>query len=44
MIYSWIHSVVIVFKKIKGLTQYEKVVLWVGLVGMTLFVIGMLSE
>jgi len=36
MIYSWVHSVVIVVKKISGLTSYEKVVMWVGIVGFAL--------
>lgn len=42
MIYSWIHMAVIGFKKLVGLTQYEKVVAWVALVTITLYVIGTL--
>lgn len=44
MFYSWIHGTAIVFKKIKGLTQYEKVVLWVGLVSLVMLVIGVVAE
>lgn len=43
MIYAWIHGTVIVFKKIKNLTQYEKVVLWFGFISFILFVIGSLQ-
>lgn len=40
MIYAWIHSTVVIFKKIKGLTEYEGVLLWVGFVAFLLFVLG----
>ena len=30
MIYAMIHSTVIIIKKIKGITSYERVILWVG--------------
>ena len=43
MLYTWIHSVVIINKKIVGLKIYEKVVLCVGLTGFVLFLIGSLS-
>ena len=43
MIYAWIHGVVIIFKKITGLTDYEKVVLWFGFVFTTLFIIGSIN-
>jgi hypothetical protein len=43
MIYAWVHSVVIGFKKLQGLTQYEKVVLWVGFISMILYVIGTMN-
>lgn len=44
MLYSWIHTVVVMFRKTHGLTQYEKVNAWVSLVTMFLFVVGALSE
>ena len=44
MIYSWIHAVVINFKKLQGLTDYEKVVLWVALVGFALTMMGLMSN
>ena len=40
MIYSWVHSVVIVIQKTKHTTQYEKVVLIVSLVSFMLYVLG----
>lgn len=43
MIYAWIHGTVVVFKKLENPTTYEKVVLWFGLVGLALFIIGTLS-
>ena len=43
MIYTWVHSVVVIFKKLKKPTQYEKVVLWFALVTGVLFVVGTLS-
>ena len=42
MIYSWIHGVIILFKKTKDLTQYENVVLIVGLVAIGLYIAGTL--
>jgi len=42
MIYSWIHSSIIVGKKITGTTQYENVVLIVGLVAFVVFVLGVI--
>lgn len=44
MWYAWIHSVVICAKKLQGLTQYEKVVCWVGVASFALFLIGYLAE
>jgi cell division protein FtsL len=44
MIYAWIHSTVIIFKKVTGLTQYEKAVMWFALVVWALFLIGYLSK
>lgn len=40
-IYSFIHSIVIVVKKIGSLTLYEKIVLWTGVVMMSLILIGL---
>ena len=44
MIYSWIHAVVLNFKKLRGLTSYEKVVLWVAFISMALYVVGTLNS
>lgn len=43
MIYTWVHAVVINFKKLTGLTQYEKVVLGFALGFAILFVIGSIN-
>ena len=43
MFYSWIHSVVVIFKKLDAPTTYERVVLWVAFVTLVLFVLGSLS-
>lgn len=43
MFYVWIHSAVLVFKKIGETTQYEKFVLWASLVTITLYVWGTLA-
>jgi len=40
MYYSWIHSVVIIVRKISGTTPYEKVVMSVALGAFTLYLIG----
>lgn len=42
MIYAWIHSVVIVSKKITNVSTYETVVLITGATGFLLYVIGTL--
>lgn len=44
MIYSWIHIIVICFKKLTGLTQYEKIVSWVAFVGFVIFILGFLTN
>jgi hypothetical protein len=44
MIYSWIHTVVLNFTKMKDLTQYEKVVLWFSLVAFVLYVVGTINQ
>lgn len=40
MIYTWVHSVVIIAKKVKDLTSYEGTVMIFALVGFILMVIG----
>lgn len=44
MLYAIIHGMVIVGKKISGLTSYEKVVLIVGAVSIGLLLIGIMFE
>ena len=40
MMYTWVHSMVIIFPKLKEVTGYEKTVLIVALVGFVFFVLG----
>jgi hypothetical protein len=40
MFYTWIHSVIIISKKTKDTTKYERVVMIAGLVAFILFMIG----
>jgi len=40
MFYSWIHSIIIIVKNLKGTTLYQKVVLYVGLAGAILYFLG----
>lgn len=42
MIYLWVHSLVILFKKVDRTTQYENIVLIGGLISIVLFVLGSL--
>jgi len=42
MIYAWIHAVVVIFKKIKNLTTYEKVLLWVALSAFGITMLGVM--
>lgn len=44
MIYSWIHGSIIVGKKVKDLTQYEKVLLIVAVVSMAFYVVGTINQ
>jgi len=44
MFYSWIHSIVIVAKKITGLNTYEKIVLWFGVITIGFYIIGTLTD
>lgn len=43
MIYVWIHGAVIVGKKVKGATSYEKGVLIAAVSTLVLFIVGALS-
>jgi len=40
VIYAWVHSVIIVSKKVENLVTYERAVLFVGLVGFVLYIMG----
>lgn len=40
MYYAWIHSVVIIVKKLKKATTYEKSVLYAGLVAFVLYLMA----
>jgi len=40
MIYLWVHSVILVFKKVQGINSYEGFVLVGGLIAFVLFVLG----
>lgn len=42
MFYTWIHSVVIITKKVKGVSTYETAVLIIGASGFLLYLIGTL--
>jgi hypothetical protein len=42
--YVLIHAIVIIFKKIGNLTDYEKVVMWASFGVFILFVLGIVSE
>ena len=44
MFYAWIHSVIVIFRKLKEPTTYEKVVLWAGFAAFILFTIGTITE
>jgi len=44
VLYSWIHSIVIISIKVSGTTRYETVVLWAGLVLFILSLFGTLVE
>ena len=43
MFYTWIHSIIVVIKKTKDTTRYERVVMIAGLVAFILFLIGSTS-
>lgn len=43
MIYSWIHAGMIINKRISNTTQYENVVLIVGLVGFVLIILNIIN-
>lgn len=40
MIYAWVHGAIIIAKKIKETTQYENIVLIVGLIAFVLYIMG----
>ena len=40
MFYAWVHSVVIIAKKVKGVTAYETVVMIFGAVAFVLYMMG----
>lgn len=42
MMYAWVHSVVVITKKVKDVSTYETVVLITGATGFLLYVIGTL--
>jgi hypothetical protein len=44
MMYSWVHSVVIINKRLKSPTGYEKAVLLIGLVGFILIILEVISS
>ena len=45
MIYSWIHFAIVQhFRGYEHRTDYEKVLTWVAIVSMALFVVGTLSN
>lgn len=43
MFYSWIHATVLCCKHIKGVSTYEKVVLWVAFGSFVLYLLGTLA-
>lgn len=43
MLYVWVHSIVIVVKKLKEPTGYETGVLIAGAIGVVLFIMGTLG-
>jgi len=42
MMYSWVHGIIIISKKISGTTSYEKVVLWFGVVVFAISMLGIM--
>lgn len=44
MIYAWVHSTVIIARKLVGTTSYEKVVLYASLTAFVLYIIGTLTN
>jgi hypothetical protein len=43
MIYTWVHGVIIIVKKLKEPTAYETAVMILGVVGFLLYIIGTVS-
>ena len=44
MFYTWVHSIVIIVKKIKDTTKYEKVVLSFALAALFLYLLGTIDS
>ena len=44
IIYAWGHATYIVFKKLSGLTDYERVISVIAFVSFVLYVVGTLME
>lgn len=44
MVYSWVHSVIIIGKTMKDTTNYENTVLIIGLIGFIMSLIGAISK
>lgn len=40
MVYSWVHALIILFKKLNKTTTYEQVVVITAIIGVALYVIG----
>ena len=40
MFYTWVHSTVIIFKKLHDTDKYENIILMIAFVSMLLFLIG----
>ncbi len=43
-IYVFVHAIVICFKKLTNLTQYEKVIMWVAFVTFILLILGVMAD
>ena len=44
MVYAWVHSIVVIFKKVERTTKYEKAVLIAGFVGFILIVLNVATS
>lgn len=43
-IYAWVHSIIIISRKVKDTTKYERVVLIASLIAFVLMFIGVVTE